>query len=139
MTGVTEKLFMCQMFMFLFRPLSRPDLCGVDSGAETPTSFASLPAIYRSLEALRAENRGKVSESSSRTFGREVSKKPRKSRKAPPMTLFGDFSETFRPFPGFFETPGRKVREDFFETCFAVFGPEGRETAVDGRQGRNTS
>ena len=80
------------------------------------STIASLPAIYGSLEALRAENCKKVSKKSSRAFRSGVSKKSRKGRKVPQMRLFGDFSGTFRPSRDFFETPGRKAQEDFLET-----------------------
>ena len=52
-------------------------------------SVASLPAIYSSLEVLRAEKREKVSKKSSRAFRRGVSKKSRKGRKVPKMGPFG--------------------------------------------------
>ena len=88
-----------------------------------PPTVASLPAIYGSLEVLRAENRERVSKKSSRAFQPGVSKKSRKGRKVPRMTLFGDFSGTFRPFRDFFETPGWKAREDFFQQLKkGVFG-----------------
>ena len=83
-------------------------------------SVAFLPPIYRSLEALRAENREKVSKKSSWAFWPRVSKNSRKGRKVPEMTLFGDFWGTFRPFRDFFETLGRKAQEDFLET-FSLF------------------
>ena len=70
----------------------------------TPPGIASLPAIYRSLEALRAENREKVSKKSSWAFRPRVSKKvPKKVEKS----LKRHFLETFR---GLFDLFGTFLR-----------------------------
>ena len=81
------------------------------------SNIASLPPVYRSLEALWAENREKVSKKSSWAFRPRVSKESRKGRKVPAKFPKSVISGTFRPFRDFFfETSSRKAQEDFFET-----------------------
>ena len=95
---------------------------------------ASLPAIYGSLEASGPKAAKKSPQSLPGPSGQESQKSPEKVEKSPKSLRKVSFFR--RPFRDFFETEGLgRLFEDFF----AVFGLEGLEIAVDGRQGRNQS
>ena len=115
----------CRSSSMIFSRVLARKFCGMFGGnfagfffadSQMKAQLATLPAIYGSLEALRAENRKKVSKKSSRAFRPGVSKKSRKGRKVSEKCSKSVILGTFRPFRDFFETPGRKAREDFLET-----------------------
>ena len=64
---------------------------------------------------------------------KKVPKRSKSPRKVSKKCLFGDFST----FSGLFSDSGPEGPGRLFWDFFAVFGPEGLETPVDGRQGRN--
>ena len=82
--------------------------------------LATRAAIYRSLRALRARNRKKVSKRVFLGVWRKVSKNTRKSLKTPKNTQKGPKIGIFRLFQVFFETPDPK--KTLFET-FLRFRP----------------
>ena len=94
-------------------------------------SLTCVPAGHlRQFACLRAENCEKVSEKSSRAFRPGVSKKSRKGRKLPEKSPKSVILGSFQPFRDFFETPGRKGREDFLETFWRLSAR--RDTTFDG-------
>ena len=96
--------------------------------------IATRAAIYRSLRALRARNRKKVSKQVFWGVCRKVPKNTRKSPKIPKKvrkSVFWDFFGYFRDFSA--DPP-----KDLFWDFFAISGPEGPETPVNGGSGRNS-
>ena len=93
-------------------------------------------AIYRSLRALRAQNRKKVSKRVFLGVWRKVSKNTRKSLKIPKNTQKGPKIGIFRLFRVFFETFLQTPKKTLLETFFAISGPEGPETPVNGGSDR---
>ena len=88
----------------------KENTCTTSSQDRPSIILASLPAIYRNLEALRAEE--KVSKTSSRGLRHGVSKKSWKGRKVPEKSPKSVILGTFRPFRDFFwdfvpQGPGR--------------------------------
>ena len=85
---------------------------------------ASVPPIYRSLEALRAENREKVSKKSSWPFRPRVSKKSRKGRKVPEKSPKVSFRGLFDLFGTFLRLWAGRPRKTFLR-LFRGFRPGG--------------
>ena len=93
---------------------------------------ATRAAIYRSLSALRARNRKKVSKQVFWGVCREVPKNTRKSLKIPKKVRKLVFLDFFGCFLGLLCRPPKDLFWDFF----AILGPEGPETPVNGGSGR---
>ena len=103
---------------------------------QSPISWekvATRAAIYRSLRALRARKRKKVSK---KVFWGGRQKSPKKNRKKSKNTQKDPKIGIFRLFRVFFGTFLLTPRKTFFETFFAISGPEGPETPVNGGSGR---
>ena len=85
--------------------------------------FKASDHLQESLWALRAQNRKNVSKRVFLGVCKKVTKKTRKSQKIHIIGVFFDFSGIFGDF--------------FADTFFAILGPEGPETPVNGRSGRD--
>ena len=100
--------------------------------------FATQETIYRSLRALRARNPKKVSKRVFLGVCKKVPENTRKIRKIPQKIpkfgFFGYFSTFSGIFGDFFADPPK----DSFRDFFGISGPEGPETPVNGRLGRNS-
>ena len=97
--------------------------------------IAARAAIYRSLRTFRARNRKKVSKKVFLGVRRKVSKKYLEKSK---NTYFRTFLGILRLFRVFFETFLRTPQKDLFGDLFAISGPEGPETPVNGGSGRKS-
>ena len=102
-------------------------MCGI-------TKFAIRATIDRSLRALRAQNRKKVSKRVFWGSAKKSPKIPEKVKKYTKKSNFGHFLTFSGIFGGFFADPPKDSFWDFFE----ILGPEGPETPVNGRSDRNT-
>ena len=87
----------------------------------TNSALATRAAIYRSLRALRARNRKKVSKKVFWGVGRKVPKNTRKSLKIPIFGPFWVFLDFFGYFLGLFCRPPERP----FLRFFCDFGPGG--------------
>ena len=97
------------------------------------SSVATRATIYRSLRALRAQNRKKVSK---RVFLRVCKKVPedtQNSQKMPPKVQFC----VVLTFSGIFGDLFADPQKDSFWDFFAILGPEGPGAPVNGCLGRN--
>ena len=107
-------------------------------GGETATKktegfrLAIRATIYRSLWALRAQNRKKVSKRVFWGVCKKVPENTRKSQKIQQKVQFWVFFDFFGYFGDFFADP----QKDSFWDFFAILGPEGPETPVNGRSDR---
>ena len=91
-------------------------------------------AVYRSLRALRARKRKKVSKRVFLGVWKKVSKNTRKSLKISIFRPFGVFFRYFETFFGYFSRLFSRSPETPFLRLFCNFGPE---TPVNGSLGRN--
>ena len=112
---------------------------GVKKGLHSEWNFpvflilvATRAAIYRSLRALRARNRKKVSKRVFSGVCRKVSKNTQRSlkipKKYPKRSDFSVFLDFFGYFWGLFCRPPKRP----FLRLFAIPGPDGPETPVNG-------
>ena len=83
--------------------------------------IAIRATIYRSLRALRAQNRKKVSKRVFSGVRKKVPENTRKSQKIPKIGLFGVFFDFFGYFGGLFCGPPKRL----FLRLFCDFGPGG--------------
>ena len=106
--------------------------CVADPTPEIHRWFATRATIYRSLRALRAQKRKKVSKRVFLGVREKVPENIRKCHKIPLEVQSLGIWGFFRVFSGtFLRTP----KKTLFEIFFCDFGPRG--PGVNGRSGRN--
>ena len=104
-----------------------------DTRGKEGAMTATRATIYRSLRALRAQHR-KKSQKEAWGSAKKSPKIPENVEIYTKKSNFGFFL-TFQVFSGtLFADPQKDSFRDFF---FAILGPEGPETPVNGRSGRN--